>query len=303
MGLPGVDVASYQGLPGQWKGSAGAIQWAAVKLTEYEPGGHSYVNPDALADWEFLKAAGHGRIAYLFGHPSMPVAATVNLFTKTVSAFGGLLPGDGIMLDHETTDGRSAAQVSTWAQDVLQLLKRNLGRTPMVYTYLSFAWEGNCNGLGAYPLWISDPDSPAGRPRVPSPWKTWAIHQYSVTGGIDRDVTTWTTRKTMAAVIGKQATSGEADVKDLGGSFGGDALTSARWDNGVTVVAGTNAKGQIMMNRWASGDWSGWSIVVAGPVKSAPSLTVWPGQGHLYYTAADGHVVQLASTDHGQTWT
>ena len=44
------------------------IQWAAVKFTELSAAG-PYTDPDAAADWKALRAAGIGRVAYLFGSP------------------------------------------------------------------------------------------------------------------------------------------------------------------------------------------------------------------------------------------
>ena len=200
-GMPGVDVASFQGQPGQWRAAAGDYQWAAVKITELQPGGIEYVNPDAAADWAALKADGKGRVAYLFGHPSVSAAATVDFFAGELAPLG-LEPGDAVCLDHETSDGLGAAQVAGWACTVMAGLKSRFGREPLAYTFVDFAEEGNCAGLGGYQLWISDPNHPAGHPAVPAPWKTFAIHQYGITGAIDRDITTWPTLTAMAAAVG-----------------------------------------------------------------------------------------------------
>jgi lysozyme len=202
MTLPGVDVASFQGLPAQWQPVAGAIDWAAVKITELQPSGFRYVNPDAAADWAALKAAGRLRIGYLFGHPATSVTGTVALFNAQIRALG-LDDRDGIALDLEVTDGRGAAQVSAWAVQVTEALASHLDRTPLVYTFLNFAAAGNCAGLGRYPLWIADPSSPKGQPRVPKPWTQWAIHQHVTGGTIDRDAANWPTRDAMAAAIGR----------------------------------------------------------------------------------------------------
>jgi len=78
--LRGVDVASYQGLPGKWARAAGRIAWVAVKLTELESDGHRYVNPDATADWKYAARKKLGRIAYLYGHTSTPAHETVDFF-------------------------------------------------------------------------------------------------------------------------------------------------------------------------------------------------------------------------------
>ena len=198
--LPGVDLSSFQGPPGQWKAAAGGIAWAAVKWTELSPTG-LYVNPAAAADWAALKAMGAGRVAYLFGHPATSPALTVTAFLGAVRAHG-LADGDGIALDLEVSDGRTPAGVTAWATDVLEGLEREAGRRPYCYTFPSFAQAGNCAGLDRWPLWIADPSSPAGKPTVPAPWKTWAIHQYSASP-IDRDVARYDSLAAMKAAMGK----------------------------------------------------------------------------------------------------
>jgi lysozyme len=213
--LPGVDVSSFQGTPGQWHAEAGRIAWAAVKLTEIAPdplGGVSrYVSPDAAADWQALGAAGLVRIAYLFAHPAISPADTAALFLSELDRIG-YTTGDGIAIDLETSDGRPAAQVASWAADLAGRLEAALARRPVLYTYLSFAQEGNCTGLGHLPLWISDPSSPAGRPRVPAPWTGWALHQYSIDGPIDRDVAAAPSPAVLRALIGCAPPDPEDDM-------------------------------------------------------------------------------------------
>jgi hypothetical protein len=86
---------------------------------------------------------------------------------------------------------------------VLRVLEIDLGRIPMIYTDIDFAeTEGNFSNHAAYPLWIADPSSKPGRPRVPKPWAKWAVHQYQITGPIDRDLIGWTTAKAMQAYLG-----------------------------------------------------------------------------------------------------
>jgi GH25 family lysozyme M1 (1,4-beta-N-acetylmuramidase) len=294
----GVDVSSYQGPPPDWKSAAGNFSWAAVKITELEPNGTRYVNPDAAADWAWLRSNKKGRIAYLFGHPSVSAADTVAFFISQVSELG-LRDRDGIALDLETADGESAPAVDSWALSVLEELARKLGRSPLLYTFLDFAEAGNCNRLGHYPLWIADPSSKAGHPRVPAPWKTWSIHQYVITGQIDRDVANYTSQQAMFNVLGKPE---EPDMRNLGGSIVG-ALASARWPGGVTVVAGLGTNGLIQSARWENGEWSAWTNVSSATAQGAPGLiSIGSSQGHLYYTDTAGTVVELDTTDTGQTW-
>jgi hypothetical protein len=224
MSLAGVDVSSFQRLPRDWQAEAGAISWAAVKMTELSAAG-PYENPDAAADWAWLKANGKGRVAYLFGHPSQGVTATVGLFASALGRVG-LDDGDGICLDHEVSDGLGAAQVAAWGRAVLANLAHMYHRAPLLYTFLSFAGAGNCDGMGGYPLWIADPSSPAGHPRVPAPWKSWAIHQHAITGAIDRDTAVWQTLAGMRAALGAQGkatvrqhiTAGEMSLARLAGT-------------------------------------------------------------------------------------
>ncbi len=297
--VKGVDVASYQGPPGDWKGAAGKITWAAVKLTELEPGGTRYVNPDAAADWFWLKANKKGRVAYLFGHPSVSEKDTVSFFIGELRKLG-LHNDDAAALDLEEADGRTPAQVSSWAAAVLAGLEKNLGRRPAVYTFLSFAEAGNCAGLGRYPLWIADPSSPSGKPRVPKPWTKWAIHQYDITGPIDRDVANYPSQAAMAAALGKPE---EPDLEKIGGSIVG-ALSVARWESSVTVVAGVGTDGFVQAARWSAGKWGPWKNVSLTAAKVGPALTAWgKADGRLYYTDDTGTVCVMVTTDAGQTWT
>jgi hypothetical protein len=202
MTLAGVDVSSYQGTPGQWHSEAGSFDWAAVKLTEFQPDGTRFTDPQAEADWAGLKADGKGRIAYLFGHPATSVSQTVDLFLSELDRLG-VDDADGVALDHEENDGVAADRAAGWGVRVLDRLHSELGRKPLLYTFLDFAHNGYCAGMGQFPLWISDPSSPAGQPEVPAPWKTWAIHQWSITGVIDRDIASYASLTAMAAAIGK----------------------------------------------------------------------------------------------------
>ena len=210
MTLQGVDVSSFQGTPRDWEPIAGKIDFAAVKFSELGVNGSRFVNPDAAADWSYLKAHGKGRIAYLFGHPGASATASAALFISEARKVG-LDDGDAVALDLEVTDGRTAADVSQWARDVAGLLHRDLRRKPLVYTFISFAEAGNCAGLGHYPLWIADPSSLPGHPRVPAPWRSFSIHQWKITGPIDRDVADYPDLAAMRRELGVA----EPDSRDV----------------------------------------------------------------------------------------
>ncbi|MGO9078197.1 MAG: GH25 family lysozyme [Streptosporangiaceae bacterium] len=296
--IPGVDVSSFQGRPAAWRSEAGRISWAAVKVTELEPSGLRYVNPDASADWSYLHRNKRFRLAYLFGHPSVSAPETVDFFIAELKNMG-LGDRDGVALDLEVSDGLSAAEVSAWASDVMSALFHRLGRMPVLYTFLSFAYAGNCAGLGHYPLWIADPSSRAGHPQVPRPWTTWHIHQYDITGAIDRDVARYPSRVAMAAALGKLK---EPNVKEIGGKIAG-GLCSVRWPDATIVVAGLGENGYIQATRLVNGKWTAWENISKTKARGAPAMIAWGEKsGHLYYTSETGAVVELVTSTAGQKW-
>jgi len=177
----GIDVSGFQGAF-DWQAEKGTISFAFAKATE----GSSITDPEFARNWQQMKAIGLVRGAYHFGHPKNGAAADAGAFLSAVRA-QGLESGDLLALDLETTDGLGPAQVAGYGRNWCSKVEAATGRKPIVYTFIDFAREGNCAGLGGYPLWIADPSAPAGHPTVPGPWKTWAFHQYATTT-VDRDV-------------------------------------------------------------------------------------------------------------------
>lgn len=175
--LHGVDISAYQS-------SIPAADFVILKATE----GLSFNDSRFHGWWKTLADEKKPRGVYHFAHPSNSAVAEADHFLRIVADAGGFnKTEDLLVLDHETR-GSSPAHDSEWAQTWCAHVRQKTGVLPVVYTYLSFAWEGRCEGLGEYPLWIADPSRPAGNPRVPSPWKSWLLHQHSENGGIDHDV-------------------------------------------------------------------------------------------------------------------
>ena len=171
----GIDLSSFQ--PSfDWAAEKGQISFAFIKATE----GVTITDPTFAANWQAAKALGIVRGAYHFAHPKNGAANESRAFLATVRAHG-LQAGDLLALDLETSDGLSPARVAEYARNWCADVHQATGHTPIVYTFLSFAEQGNCAGLGHYPLWIAEPSAPAGRPVVPRPWSTWKFHQYGTT--------------------------------------------------------------------------------------------------------------------------
>jgi hypothetical protein len=197
--IRGVDLASYQGEPGQWAKlpAVQGIEWAAVKFTE----GSDYRNPDAKADWDFLWEHKLGRIAYLYAHPSVSVSATVQAF-KAMTDKLGLEPGDGVAVDLEVSDGMSPAAVASWARELFAELEALYGRRIILYSMVSFIRDGFCEGLENYLLWIASITT-AGIPQIPAPFKDWFAQQYSLTPPVDQDVAHFSSLAAMQAAMGQ----------------------------------------------------------------------------------------------------
>jgi hypothetical protein len=168
--LRGVDVSSFQGRPAQWKGQAGRFAWAAVKITELEPSGTRYVNPDAAADWAFLHRQQKMRVAYLFGHPSVSAAHTVSFFLAEMHKLG-LHDEQTLALDIEVTDGLGPAAVDAWCVEVTSELRHKTMRHPVVYVPV-LRRGGKHQAARPSPLWIADPSSRRGQSAGAAPWKT-----------------------------------------------------------------------------------------------------------------------------------
>lgn len=201
---------------------------------------------DALfpAAWKATGALGLVRGAYHFAHPGQDAHAQAEAFLSYVRA-AGLEDHDLLALDLEVTDGRAPAAVSAWAQEFCSAVQAGSGRSVLVYTFISFAEAGNCAGLGSHPLWIADPSSAPGSPRVPGPWKTWAVHQYGQQG-LDLDMANFPAKSSMRAALGRPAkvpaepakpatqgprqwvTAGQDSLHDLAQAHGGLPSTVLR---------------------------------------------------------------------------
>lgn len=302
--IPGVDVSSFQGPPGAWQAEAGNVKWVSVKLTELQPNNVPFVNPDAAADWAFVGGKKLGRIAYMFGHPSESPEESVALFASELGKLG-LRDTDGLMLDLEVTDGLRPAAVSAWAVAVMADLRAKFNRTPILYTFIDFAREGNTKGLGRYPLWIADPSSPPGHPVVPRPWRTWTIHQYSTSAPIDRDVAKFATVAAMQKALGAPPAPPPPEHGDLGGRVV-SGVTAIRWGDGSMVIAGLNINEQVVIRRFDGptrkwGIW--WTPTDGAKVVGPPGMVAWgEAFGQLFFATQDGHVHELGTQDKGKSW-
>lgn len=184
MSIRGIDVSDYQ--PNvDWKAVVDAgITFAFIKATE----GRTFVAEVFDSYWKEAKANGIQRGAYHFFRPASDPQGQAENFLKTVTLEAGDLPP---VIDIETTDGIDSQRLCDRAQVWIDIVERETGFRPIVYTYPGF-WEAlNTTKFSDYPLWIAHYTT-AEQPLIPGGWKTWLLWQFTdrgqvngIAGGVD----------------------------------------------------------------------------------------------------------------------
>jgi lysozyme len=171
------------------------IDFAAAKCVEGPRDGAPMLYDPAFArNWRAMREV-YGnklvRFAYCFGHPAYDPIAQADALTS-VTREHGLQPGDHFWLDLEhypgltTPDGLPPREVARWSQRFCARVNANCpDHRCMVYVNPQTAGTGCTRGLGRWRLAVADWE--VVKPRVPRPWRTWHIWQYSGRG-VDRDV-------------------------------------------------------------------------------------------------------------------
>ena len=168
MTVTGIDIASFQAATYPTAGLA----FVMVKATE----GTGYVNPKHDAQVAHARAGGLVVGHYHFARPGS-MSAQLAYFLKHADAKAG----DVTAFDWEDT-GVSGADKDTWikaAQSAMPHLR------VILYCNRDFWLNRDHTSFAGDGLWIADPDAAAGHPRVEH---AWTFHQYSSSGGLDRDV-------------------------------------------------------------------------------------------------------------------
>lgn len=176
-GLRGVDVSHHQKKI-EWDSLVAKepLDFAFVKATE----GHDFVDSLFARNWAALRKVGVRRGAYHFFRAYGCGEEQARHFLCHVDYQPGDLPP---VLDIERTDGIPAELMLEEARIWLQIVERQLGVKPIVYTYHHF-YERYFGGrqFDDYPLWIARyaDDAPA-----LSTGKRWDFWQYSNEGCLE----------------------------------------------------------------------------------------------------------------------
>lgn len=191
--LNGVDVSNYQP----------SINWSqvshSVAAAYIEEGDGSWSSPTFAGQKAGAAAAGLPWGAYFFAEPSANVTTATNDAFVFVSHGGasGVLPP---VLDTETSNGLSAAQVAAWDAGWIAEVQSLSHRPVMIYTG-AYPWA--YSSLNSFPLWIAA--YPAGYNPVQSAcglplpstfgWSSWEGWQFTssatipgISGNVDKSV-------------------------------------------------------------------------------------------------------------------
>lgn len=177
----GIDVSHYQGTINWASVAKAGVSYAMIKATE----GDSYKDPMFATNWAGCKDNKLRCGAY---HYFLPTDSFLNQADLLVGALNEVqfdptadLPP---AIDCEDMEGVSPSTYVYALKELLLLLKKQIECTPMIYVSPAF-WQGlGSPDFTEYPLWVANYTS-APAPEVPTPWKTYALWQYSQSGQVE----------------------------------------------------------------------------------------------------------------------
>lgn len=175
--LPGIDVSYWQDTI-DWASVATEIDFAFIRVSD----GLNHFDTQFGANWEGARSNGVIRGAYQFFRPSLDPIAQADLLLSTM---GPLEPGDlPPVIDVETSDGASQAQVIAGIQEWIDRVEGELGVKPIIYTSwgLWSSLTGDTTRFDDYPLWVANWQVSC--PSVPDSWGGWDFWQYTDSGSV-----------------------------------------------------------------------------------------------------------------------
>lgn len=194
MTIQGIDVSSYQAETFTTSG----LDFVFVKATE----GTSYINPKQGKQAATARTAGLVLGFYHFLHPGNIAAQAAYFVDRCASVEGDLL-----VCDWETTgsgEHPSNADKDAFLREVKRLRPgHKVGLYCNTDYWLHRDGTSNCGDF----LWIADPQPAPGKPRIKHPW---TFHQYSISGGVDRNVANFATRAALRTWAGGKAPAPQA---------------------------------------------------------------------------------------------
>ncbi|WP_340376438.1 GH25 family lysozyme [Streptomyces sp. SS7] len=197
--IKGIDVASHQSSTYDLTG----VDFVFVKATE----GTWYTNPKMAAQVSRARSAGVVVGFYHFLRKGGAQAQAAYFVSKAEAR-----PGEILACDWESAPDGSAPSSEEKDAFIREVARLAPGRRVVLYCNRDYWLNRDRSSYAGHGLWIADPSAPMGAPRITHPW---LFHQYSISGGMDRDVAAFPTRaalKDWAAGDAPASPPGETDM-------------------------------------------------------------------------------------------
>ena len=180
---PGIDVSHWNGKIRWDHIDPLEVVYAWVKVSE----GKTFRDPKRRQNLEGARKHGILVGGYHFGRPenNTPKEDVDNFLL----GYGGSIPTSDIMpvLDLEAGVKGDPDHNRQWSLEWLEILQKETGRTPMVYTAKWFVngWmKRNVDGLDKYPLWVADYTTKRTDPDWIGTWPEWSVWQWTSKGSV-----------------------------------------------------------------------------------------------------------------------
>lgn len=185
--IKGIDVASYQSETYPTSG----LDFVFVKATQ----GTGYINPKMGRQAATARTAGLALGFYHFLRGGDIQAQAEYFVAKCAS-----LEGDMLVCDWETPPtGQGRAATCAEKDQFLRAVKKlRPGHKVGLYCNTDYWLHRDTTSYAADFLWIADPRT-AGQPRIKA---KWTFHQYSISGGTDRNVARFNSRAELRSWCG-----------------------------------------------------------------------------------------------------
>lgn len=188
--INGIDVASYQ----PEVISPTGLDFAFVKATQ----GTSYINPKMGRQAASARTAG-----LVVGFYHFLVTGNIKAQAAYFVDKAPEVQGDLLVCDWETDPVTHKAPTNAEKDAFLaELVRLRPGHKVGLYCNTDFWLKRDKTSKRGDFLWIADPSTTPGHPRIEA---AWVVHQYAVSGGTDRNVAQFASRAAMRTWAGYPA--------------------------------------------------------------------------------------------------
>lgn len=173
--INGVDLSKWQGAVDFAQIKQAGNAYVFIKATQ----GATGADPNYARNIGAARAAGLAAGSYHFYTTNDTAEVQFAQFAKTASVQHGDLPP---VVDLEVLSSNSLPDLATEVVRFLNLLEKQYGAKPIIYSGRNFANE-YLKGLADYPLWLAEYNNDPS-PQLPLDWSAWTFWQYSQSGSV-----------------------------------------------------------------------------------------------------------------------